>query len=74
MGIITYKSYDYFFNSLKNPLKNNDCFATRYRPTQKNNDYFGAPQKKYRLTYYLLLFLKKSIDYFVSHYCPLKKK
>jgi hypothetical protein len=49
MGIVTQKSNDYFFISLKNPLKNYDYFATRYRPTQKNKDYFVTrhllPQK-----------------------------
>ncbi len=33
----------------------------------------APPQKKYWLTRYSLLSLKKSIDYFVSRYCPLKK-
>ncbi len=39
-------------------------FATRYLPPPKN---------KYRLARYSLLSLKKSIVYFISRYCPLKK-
>ncbi len=78
MANVTEKNYDYFANLLKkNPKKLTIISLLVIGHPKKWLLRYSLlappPKKKYRLTRCSLLSLKKSFDYFVSRYCPLKK-